>query len=144
MLPTIRHRNSLPSIVNDFFGRDVFTDFMDDWTGISTPAVNIVESKDDFRVDVAAPGLRKEDFKINLENNTLTISSEREETRGDNNDDHYMRREFSYSKFSRSFSLPNSVDTNHIKASHKDGVLHISIPKKEEAKVKPAREIAIE
>ncbi len=143
MLPIIRHRSTLPSIVNDFFGRDVFSDFMNDWTGISTPAVNIIEGKDDFRVDVAAPGLKKEDFKINLENNTLTISSEKEDS-AEEKDGQFMRREFSYSKFCRSFSLPNSVDTNHIKASHKDGVLQITIPKKEEAKIKPAREIAIE
>jgi HSP20 family protein len=143
MLPIIRHRNLLPNIVNDFFGKDVFPDFVEDWTVTSSPAVNIIENEDNFEVDVAAPGLKKDDFKIKIENDTLTMSSEKEDSREDK-DEHFMRREFSYSKFCRSFTLPDTVDTEHIKASHQDGILHISIPKKEEAKIKPAREIVIE
>jgi HSP20 family protein len=143
MLPMLRHRNSLPAIVNDFFGRDLLSDFFDDYTGISTPAINIKEGKDDFQVEVAAPGLNKKDFTLNLENNVLTISCNKEENR-EEKDEHYMRREFSYSSFTRSFTLPNTVDPEKIKASHKDGILSIDIPKREEARVKPARKIMVE
>jgi HSP20 family protein len=106
------------------------------------PAVNIVEGKEDFRIEVAAPGLEKNDFKIDLDNNVLTIISEKE-MKSEEKDDQYMRREFSYSSFSRSFALPDSVNEEKISAKHKDGVLTIHIPKKEEAKVKPVKEIKI-
>jgi HSP20 family protein len=143
MLPMLRHRTSLPGFVYDVLGKDVFSDFFDDRTGISTPAVNIKEDKDDFKVEVAAPGLNKKDFKINLENNVLTVSCDMEENR-EEKDERYMRREFCYSSFCRSFALPDSVDSEKIKAEHKDGILSIVIPKREEAKVKPARLINIE
>jgi len=108
----------------------------------SLPAVNIVESKEDYRIEVAAPGLNKDDFKINLENNVLTVSSEKED-KHEENDEKVMRREFSYSSFSRSFTLPQTVNSEKIKASHKDGILQVIIPKKDEAREKPSREIKI-
>ena len=146
MLPMLRSRNFFPSIVDDFFGRDYLpsSDFFDTQTGISTPSINIVEGKEDFRVEVAAPGLEKDDFKIDLENNVLTISSEKEESNEEKDDEsRYMRREFCYSSFRRAFSLPNTVDADKIEANHKNGVLSIVIPKREEAKVKPAKQIVI-
>ena len=146
MLPMLRHRNFFPSIVDDFFGRDLLpgNDVFDNQTGVSMPSVNIVEGKEDFRIEVAAPGLEKDDFKIDLENNVLTISSEKEESNEQHEDDNrYMRREFCYSSFRRAFSLPNTVDADKIEANHKNGVLSIVIPKREEAKVKPAKQIAI-
>lgn len=146
MLPMLRRRNFFPGIVDDFFGRDFLpgNDLFDTQTGISMPSVNIVEGKEDFRIEVAAPGLEKDDFKIDLENNVLTISSEREESsEQQENDNRYMRREFCYSSFRRAFSLPNTVDADKIEANHKNGVLSIAIPKREEAKVKPAKQIAI-
>ena len=142
----LRSRNFFPGIADDFFGRNFLpgNDLFDTQTGISMPSVNIVEGKEDFRIEVAAPGLEKDDFKIDLENNVLTISSEREDSNEQKKDDsRYMRREFCYSSFSRAFSLPNTVDADKIEANHKNGVLSIAIPKREEAKVKPAKQIVI-
>ena len=140
MLPMVR--TNWPSLVDEFFGNDLLSNVFDGYTGINAPAVNIVEGKEDFRIEVAAPGLEKKDFKINLENNVLTISSE-SENKKEEKDGKYMRREFSYSSFKRSFSLPNTIESEKISATHKDGILFITIPKREEAKVKPARQIAI-
>ncbi len=143
MLPTFRTRGSIPSIVDDFFGKDMLSNFFDDYqTGICVPAVNIIEGKEDFRIEVAAPGLDKNDFKIDVKNNVLLISSEKGQ-QDESKDEKIMRREFSYSSFSRSFSLPNTVDADKISANHKDGVLTINIPKREEAKEKPPRQIKI-
>lgn len=138
----LRNLNSLPSFVEEFFNHELPYSWNRNWATISTPAVNIVESKDEFRIEVAAPGLTKEDFKINLENDQLTISANKE-VKKEENEETYTRREFSYSSFSRSFTLPETVDSEKIKASHQDGVLTIHVPKKEEAKPKPAREIAV-
>jgi HSP20 family protein len=142
MLPMLRRGTAFPGMADEFFGKDFLSNFFDTQTGISMPSVNIIEGKDDFKIEVAAPGLEKKDFKINLENNVLTISSEKE-MKNEQTDDRYMRREFSYSTFQRSFALPNTVDAEKINASYKDGVLNLVIPKKEEAKEKPARTIKI-
>jgi len=142
MLPMLRRGTAFPGMADEFFGKDFLSNFFDTQTGISMPSVNIVEGKDDFRIEVAAPGLEKKDFKINLENNVLTISSEKE-VKDEQTEDKFMRREFSYSSFQRSFALPNTVDAEKINASYKDGVLNLLIPKKEEAKQKPARTIKI-
>jgi HSP20 family protein len=142
MLPMMRRKSMLPGFVDDFFGKDLLADFFEKDRGITMPAVNIVESGDDFRIEVAAPGLDKKDFNINIENNVLTISSQKEFKQEDENDK-YVRREFSYTSFSRSFTLPISVDTDKISAKHKDGVLHVIIPKRDEVKQKPAKEIKI-
>jgi len=142
MLPMLRRGTAFPGMVDEFFGKDFLSNFFDTQTGISMPSVNIIEGKEDFKIEVAAPGLEKKDFKIDLNNNVLTISSEKE-VRDEQTDSKYMRREFSYSSFQRSFALPNTVDSEKINASYKDGVLNIVIPKKEEAKEKPARMIKI-
>jgi HSP20 family protein len=140
MLPLLK--TSWPSFVDEFFGNNLPGFSNEGYTGINSPAVNVVEGKEDFRIEVAAPGLEKGDFKINLENNVLTISSEKENKK-EEKDGKYMRREFSYTSFSRSFSLPEKVESEKISATHKDGILFISIPKREEAKVKPPKQIAI-
>lgn len=142
MLPILKNREFFPSIVDEFFGRDFLPGMFEFQTGINMPSVNIAEGKDEFRIEVAAPGLEKGDFKINLENNVLTISSEKEE-KTEKKEERYMRREFSYSSFRRSFSLPGTVDADKISASHTNGVLNITIPKREEARVKPAKMIDI-
>lgn len=143
MLPVARkERRFFPSIVDEFFGRDFMPDLFEFQTGVNMPSVNIIEGKDDYRIEVAAPGLEKKDFKINLDNNVLTITSERE-NKSEEDRERYMRREFSYSSFTRSFSLPQSIDMNNISANHKDGVLTIVVPKREDAKVKPAKQIEI-
>ncbi len=142
MLPLLRTRNSWPNLVDELFDNDFFPKFSDWENSVSVPAVNISESKDNYRIDLAAPGLNKDDFKINLDNDILTISSEKEENK-EKKDEQVMCKEFSYSRFSRSFTLPESVDANSIKATFKDGVLSLTLPKHEEAKVKPAREIKV-
>jgi HSP20 family protein len=141
MLPILRTRNSWPGLVDELFNNDFFPKFAE-WENNNLPAVNISENKDDYKIELAAPGLNKNDFKINLENDVLTISSEKEE-KTEEKDEQVMRREFNYSKFSRSFTLPETVDVDKIKALFKDGVLKLVLPKMDEAKVKPAKEIKI-
>lgn len=136
-------RNSWPSLVDEFFGKDLLGNILDNYTGINMPAVNIVEEKDNYMIEVAAPGLEKKDFKIDLNNNVLTISSEVSDEKEDKQE-RYMRREFSYSSFKRSFTLPDTAQVDKIAANHKNGILQITIPKKEEARVKPPKQIAIE
>jgi HSP20 family protein len=131
-----------PSIFNDFFDRDLFDLTNSSLTNSTLPAVNIKESKDDYLVEVAAPGMNKEDFKIELENNFLVISSEKEDKKEEEVKE-FTRREFSYQSFKRSFSLPKTIDDGKIKANYKDGVLKITLPKKEEAKEKPKKLITI-
>ncbi|MBN2173936.1 MAG: Hsp20/alpha crystallin family protein [Bacteroidales bacterium] len=136
---------SFPSLIDNLFSRDWM-----DWnssnfstTNTTLPAVNISETKDDFQIEVAAPGMEKKDFKINLENNQLTISSERKNEKEDS-EENYTRREFSYQSFSRTFTLPEHiVDGEKISAKYNDGILRILLPKKEEVKPKPAKEIKI-
>ena len=142
MLPILRTRNSWPSLVDELFNNDFFPKITDWETNNNIPAVNISETKDDYKIELAAPGLSKEDFKINLENDVLTVSSEKEEKK-EEKDEQVMRREFSFSKFSRSFTLPETIDVEKIKASFKDGVLKLMLPKMDEAKVKPSKEIKI-
>lgn len=140
MLPLLK--TSWPSFVDEFFGNNIPGYFNEGYSGINAPAVNIAEGKEDFNIEIAAPGLEKNDFKINLENNVLTISSDKE-SKKEEKDGKYVRKEFSYTSFRRSFSLPDTVEGDKIEASHKNGILYITIPKREEAKVKPPRQIAI-
>ena len=111
-------------------------------TGISLPKVNIKEVSDAFIVEMAVPGLKKSDFNINLENNILSISAELKEENEQNNEG-YTRREFGYSSFKRTFTLPETVNDSQINASYNEGILHVHLPKKEEAKQKPPRTIKI-
>jgi len=140
MLPILK--NTWPILVDEFFGNEYLNNFLNERVGINAPAVNIIEEKEDYRIEVAAPGLEKKDFNVNLDHNVLTISSEKE-SKNEETDAKVMRKEFSFSSFKRSFTLPNTVDSDKIEATHKEGILFITIPKKEEAKVKPARQIAV-
>jgi HSP20 family protein len=142
MLPLLKTRTAWPNLVEEFFNGEILPRFYENETRRSLPAVNIVEGKNDYKIELAAPGLQKEDFRLNLENNVLTVSSEKEE-KSESNDEKVMRKEFSYYSFTRSFTLPGTVNADKISASHKDGVLHIMIPKKDEAKEKPSRDIKI-
>lgn len=110
--------------------------------GATLPAVNVKESEDAFEIEVAAPGLNKNDFKIEVNKKTLTISAEQKSSSEDKQDN-YTRREFSYSTFQRSFTLPNIVDESNVQAKYSDGILHLSLPKKPEAKPVPARLIEV-
>lgn len=135
----------LPSVFDDMFR----TDWLGGTTnvnsiGTSIPAVNIMETEDSFNVEVAAPGMSKEDFNIELDNDVLTISSEdKKENETADKNGRFTRKEFSYSTFKRAFSLPDSVDSSKISASYNNGVLEIALPKKEEAKVQAKRLIDI-
>ncbi len=108
----------------------------------STPAANITENEGDFQLELAVPGMNKEDFKIDVENNLLTVSSEKQ-TQNEENEKNITRKEFVYGCFSRSFTLPKSVDTDNINATYKNGILQVVLPKREEEKTKVKREIAI-
>jgi len=142
MIPMIRRKSMLPTFNDGFFGDDLFARFFETPANTTVPAVNIKEGKEDFTIEVAAPGFEKKDFKIDLNNNVLEISSEKEE-KNEENDDKLMRCEFKYSSFKRYFTLPETVESDKIKATYKDGILNVLIPKKDEAKVKPVRQISI-
>jgi len=125
--------NALMPGFNDVFD-SIFNDtFFSDRLVSRVPAVNISESENNYQVELAAPGLKKEDFKLNLERNQLTISVEQSADHEDNQKN-YSKREYSYSSFVRSFTLPESADHGQIEASYVDGVLKIDIAKREEAK----------
>lgn len=138
---------TIPSLFDDFFTRDWLDSSLANWrvNGASLPAVNVMETNEDFRIEVAAPGMKRSDFKVELDNNVLTISSEREDKSEEKDSNgNYARREFSYQSFQRSFSLPeNKVLRDKITARYVDGILHVTAPKSEEAKVKPAKQIAV-
>ena len=139
--------SSIPSLLNDLFMDDWFDSSLRNWrsSGATLPAVNVRETNDDFVIEVAAPGMNRDDFKVELDNNLLSISAELEE-KNDTSDQNraYNRREFNYQSFQRSFSLPeNKVEGTKISAKYKDGILHVTVPKKEEAKIKPARQITV-
>lgn len=139
-----RTNNQFPSLIENFFGRDINDFFNSNGPALrNVPAVNVVEHTDGFRIEVAAPGLKREDFKLHLNHNNLTISSSQETSKEEKEGEKFTRQEFSYTSFQRTFTLPNSVDSENIKANYADGVLKIEIPKREEAKVKPARQIEI-
>lgn len=133
-----------PSIWNGFLDDDWFGNPNIAQAGTSVPAVNIKDTVDGYEVEMAAPGMHKEDFHVDLDNNMLTISAEEKSEHTDKDKDGtYTRREFSYSSFHRTFTLPDTVQAEKIAAKYKDGVLRITIPKKEEAKPKPVKQIAI-
>lgn len=138
--------NPLPMLFDDFFNRDLFnwrnSNFSD--TNTTIPAVNIKETAENYEVEVAAPGMTKDDFKVELDGNSLTINSEKTSQAEENEDERYARKEFSYQSFQRTFTLQKDVvDTDNIKAKYENGLLHLIIPKKEEAKQKPPRLIQI-
>ncbi len=125
----------MPSLSGDFFNKSLLDLFDDGFSSrvMNVPAVNIVERKDDYLVSMAAPGLKKEDFKIDVEGDLLAVRSEKEEE-NEEKDEKYTRREYSYSSFERSFTLPDEVNKDKIDAHYQDGVLKLVLPKKEEAK----------
>ena len=135
-----------PPSLDDLFNRDFFS-----WgnmnyseTDTTVPAVNIKETPENYEVEVAAPGMTKKDFKIELDGNRLIISSEKSSQREDKSDGKYFRREFSYQSFQRTLDLQKEVvDIDKIQAKYDNGLLHLLIPKKEEAKQKPPKLIQV-
>jgi len=112
-------------------------------TNTTLPSVNIKENNEAFLVEVAAPGLDKNDFKIEVHNELLTVSSELKEEKESKENERFTKREFSYQSFCRSFTLPATADGDKVSANYEKGILTVLIPKKEEAKPKPARMIEI-
>ena|SRR5690606_28204763 len=132
---------SSTSLFDDLFNRDPFDWSRTEGNGL-VPRVNIKEKEDGFGVEIAAPGMKKEDFHVQLDNDMLTVSSEVSKDQEEEKEN-YTRKEFSYHAFRRSFYLPNTVETENINAKYQDGVLSLWIPKKEEARKKPSRMISI-
>lgn len=138
-MTTLVRRNQndwLPSIFNDFFDNE--------WMGranATAPAINVQESKEDYTVEVAAPGMTKEDFTINIDaDNNLVISMEKKtEKKEGNKETRYLRREFSYSKFQQTMILPDDVDKDKIGAKVEDGVLNITLPKLSREEIRKAQ-----
>jgi HSP20 family protein len=137
-----------PSLANDFFTDRFLTprlfgfegDFLNE--SMTVPPVNIEETDKEFKVDLCVPGMKRDDFKVDVENGTLNISSEKEEEKKED-DKNYKRREYYYNKFSRTFQLPENIDENNINAKYDNGVLQITIPKKEVKDAKPKKEIKV-
>ncbi len=129
---SLSRRNDFDKLFNQFFngGLNEFvgTDFV-----TNVPAVNVLEDADNFKLQLAAPGLSKEDFHINLENDRLTIEASKENSTEETGET-YRRREYNYETFKRSFKLPEGVKTSDIGANYDNGVLTVTLPKKEEAK----------
>jgi len=131
--------------VNPFFS-DVFDSilndsFLSDKLSSRVPAVNIAETEDEFQIELAAPGLKKEDFKISLDKNVLSVTADKKVENVEEGKK-FSKREYSYNSFTRSFTLPETADAAKIEAEYVDGVLKLNVAKKEEAKIQ-SREIAV-
>lgn len=138
--------NHLPSLIDKFFEGE-----MHDWntgnfsnTNTTLPAVNIKENNDEFMIEVAVPGMKKDDFRIDFDNGRLTISSERKDENVEKDGEKVTRREFSYQSFQRTLNIPeNVVNAEQVSAKYDSGILQIHLPKLEEVKPRPAKQIAI-
>lgn len=142
----IRKKRGLPSLISSFFEGDNFlnSDWMGEnkWWISEVPAANISEEDASFEIEVAVPGMKKEDFEITCEDGVLSIKAEKEAEEKEDKKN-YTRREYNYSSFSRTFNLPESVDADNVSAKYEEGVLKLSIPKKDVGKSKPKKTIKI-
>jgi HSP20 family protein len=136
------NRRYVPAYWDDYFNDSFFKSYRYPEFKGQTPSVNVVEEEKNYRIDVAVPGMSRNDIQIELDNDVLTISSELKDSKEDKKPN-YMRREFSYNSFKRSFQLPESVDQEKILARHESGVLSIELPKKEEEVSKAPKQIKI-
>ena len=132
------NNNVFPSLINEFFNDDFGMNFLN--RSHSVPSVNSLENNDSFEIDLAVPGMKKEDFTIELNEKVLVISSETSNTM---ENDKMRLNEFNFSSFQRSFRIPDSVDHDKIKANYKNGILKIKLPKRKESISKPNRVINI-
>lgn len=142
----VRYQNQLPDLFERFFNNE-----LDGWgrkhfsnTNTTLPSVNIKETPEAYEVEVAAPGFEKKDFNIEVDNDLLTISSDKEIKDELKDGERVTKQEFSYQSFTRTFSLPELVENDKISAKYENGILFINIPKKEEAKPKPVQQISID
>ena len=132
------NNNVFPSLMNEFFNDDFGLNLFN--RNYSVPSVNSIENNDSFEIDLAVPGMKKEDFSIELNDKILVISSE---SSNDFENSNMRLNEFNFSSFQRSFRVPNSVDQDKIKANYKNGILKIKLPKRKESISKPSRVINI-
>ena len=133
----------LTSVFSDFF--EPWSEWFQDGAGgksLTLPKVNITEDKKSYNLEVAAPGLHKKDFKININGNVLTISAEKDENK-EEKEEKYTRKEYNYSSFSRSFTLPEAVEQDKIDASYDGGILKLSLPKNEKAAQKNHKTVSV-
>ena len=140
-MPVRRSQNWLPSIFNDFFDNEWMVK-----ANATAPAINVIETEKAYKVELAAPGMTKEDFneRIDEENNLVISMEKKTENKEEKKDGRYLRREFSYSKFQQTMILPENVDKDHISAQVENGVLNIELPKLSEEEVKkPDRTIEV-
>jgi HSP20 family protein len=144
-MAVVRFTNQLPSLIDRFMNDDLF-----DWTfrnfsetNTTLPSVNIKEANDGFVLEMAAPGLDKNDFKLEVKDHVLSISSEKVGEELEEGEE-FTHKEYSYQSFVRSYTLPDNVEEDKIEAKYENGILNVFIPKKEEAKKKPVRQISIQ
>ena len=144
LIKTNKNSVLFPSLLSDFFETDrlVSPKWLEREFESTLPSVNVKENSKEFNIELAAPGFSKSDFKINVENNVLSISAEKEEEKKEEGE-RFTRKEFSYNSFSRSFTLPQIVNADKIDAKYSEGILKLLIPKKEEAKTAAKKEIKI-
>ncbi len=143
-LALAKQSERMPSVFDDFF--KPWNEWFDNDNQLSrtlnVPAVNITEQKENYEVSLAVPGMKKDDFNIDVDGNMLTISCVKEESK-EEKDKKFTRKEYNYSSFSRSFTLPEEINKNNIEAKYNDGVLKIVLPRKEDAKKLTAKHIAV-
>ena len=141
MLPVRKTQNWLPDIFNDFFDNDWMVR-----TNATAPAINVLENENSYDIEVAAPGMTKNDFNVHIdENGNLAIEMEKKvENKENDKKGHYLRREFSYSKFQQTMVLPDDVERDKISAKVENGVLNVRIPKVEKKAAETKRSIEIE
>lgn len=140
IMATLVRYNNFPTFFNPFYGRPVINRYQN--TTPNVPAVNVKETETAFHLELAAPGLKKEDLKVNVANNMLTIGYKSEE-KTEENTEKFTRQEFGFTSFERSFKLPKTVNADEIKAAYTDGILTVELPKVEVKEEKAVKEIAI-
>lgn len=144
----VKKNGALPSLLSDFLGsslidRDSFDlDVFPSRLGINVPTANVTETEKEYRIELAAPGLERKDFNVEVENHILKISAEKEEAK-EENDGEYSRREYSFHSFSRSFTLPENVKERNIDAKYENGVLKLSIPKAKEMPLTTTHKVTV-
>lgn len=143
MLTLAKKNDWFPAFTDDFF--KPWNDWFDNRLSkkLSVPAINVSEDEQGFTIDVAAPGLKKTDFSIAVDDNVLTVSAESTKTKEEKGDNNYTRQEYNYSSFSRSLTLPDNIDEDKITATYDGGVLKLSVPKKQGTPKVPAKQITV-
>ena len=137
------NRNYVPAYWDDFFNDRFYKHFNTSSSQTHSPAVNIIEDEKGYRIEVALPGVSRKDFKLEVEDDILTISTEKKESKKDQQSN-FLRREFNYHSFTRSFQLPEAIDQENIQASHESGILTVKLPKREEVLQKAPKQIEVQ